>query len=350
MSRTSLLPVRHPNADFFIPDIFNALPVKSDRHTMEHPFFALSTQKDIRSVKYEKDGVKIVLSPSAEYGLPTMMDKDVLLYIGSLIMAEINKGRIPPKTLRFSAHDLLVTTNRHTNDEGYRLLRNAFERIKGCTISTDIQTNGIKQWRVFSLIDDVQGIETSHVKKRMVRVQVTVSDWYYNALIGKEVLTINRDYFRLRKTLERRLYELARKHCGRQAEWSIGLENLKDKCGSRSILDKFRYQIREIIKTDHLPDYQIALDDQDKVTFSNRYHTVKKLLGAAGGLPNLDDLPRITPQTLRRAEKITSDAGTGWDHRALLEQFTAQLAAGFRPNNVNGAFIGFVKKKVATRP
>ena len=61
-------------------------------------------------------------------------------------------------------------------------------------------------------------------------------------------------------------------------------------------------------------------------------------------------MPRITPQTLRRAEKITSDAGTGWDHRALLEQFTAQLAAGFRPNNVNGAFIGFVKKKVATRP
>ena len=77
---------------------------------------------------------------------------------------------------------------------------------------------------------------------------------------------------------------------------------------------------------------------------------MRKLLGAAGGLPHLDDLPRLTPATLRRAEKITGDAGTGWDYRALLEQFMAQLADGFRPNNANGAFIGFVKKKVATRP
>jgi hypothetical protein len=41
-----LLPVRHPNADFFIADIFDSIPVKSDRHSMEHPFFALSTKKD----------------------------------------------------------------------------------------------------------------------------------------------------------------------------------------------------------------------------------------------------------------------------------------------------------------
>ena len=91
----------------------------------------------------------------------------------------------------------------------------------------------------------------------MVEVEATVSDWFYNAMLGKEVLTINRDYFRLRKTLERRLYELARKHCGRQAEWAISLESLKDKCGALSPLNYFRYQIREIIKTDHLPDYQI---------------------------------------------------------------------------------------------
>ena len=41
----------------------------------------------------------------------------------------------------------------------------------------------------------------------MVEVEATVSDWFYNALLGREVLTISRDYFRLRKPLERRLYE-----------------------------------------------------------------------------------------------------------------------------------------------
>jgi hypothetical protein len=39
----------------------------------------------------------------------------------------------------------------------------------------------------------------------------------YNAVAGFEVLTLHRDYFRLRKPMERRIYELARK----RANWRI---------------------------------------------------------------------------------------------------------------------------------
>jgi plasmid replication initiation protein len=277
------------------------------------------------------------------------MDKDVLLYVGSLLMAEFNKGHIPPKTLRFSVHDLMVTTNRPTDGDSYKLMRKAFERITGCLITTDIKTNGIEQSEGFHIMERYKVVKSSHDKKRMVRVEVTVSDWFYNALLGKEVLTINRDYFRLRKPLERRLYELARKHCGKQPSWPIGLENLKDKCGSRSTLEKFRWQIKEIIKKDctdnHFPDYLIALDDADKVTFTNRVTALQ------GGLAlDLDDVPPISPATIRRGAAIVEDAGTGWDYYAIREQFTEQLMDGFKPDNVNAAFIGFVKKKVATRP
>ena len=131
MSQPALLPERHPNKDFFIADVFDALPVKSDRHTMEHPFFTLSTRPDIRIVRYENNGVRITLSPHMEQGLPTMMDKDILLYVGSLLMDKINQDEIPPKTLRFSAHDLMITTNRTTDGRAYRLLKNAFERLNG---------------------------------------------------------------------------------------------------------------------------------------------------------------------------------------------------------------------------
>lgn len=34
------------------------------------------------------------------------------------------------------------------------------------------------------------------------------------------------DCFRLRKPIEWRLYEIARKHCGGQADWLVGLELL----------------------------------------------------------------------------------------------------------------------------
>ena len=39
----SLLPDRHPNLDFFVLDIADAVP-KDDMATMEHPLFSLATK------------------------------------------------------------------------------------------------------------------------------------------------------------------------------------------------------------------------------------------------------------------------------------------------------------------
>jgi Replication initiator protein A len=44
---------------------------------------------------------------------------------------------------------------------------------------------------------------------RMQEVEIKLSDWVFNAIKAKEVLTLHRDYFRLRKPLERCMYELA---------------------------------------------------------------------------------------------------------------------------------------------
>ena len=101
----------------------------------------------------------------------------------------------------------------------------------------------------------------------MVAVEVTLSEWLYNAVSAFEVLTIHPDYFRLRKPLARRLYELARKHCGHQTSWVIGLELLRDKSGSKSKIKEFRRMVRAIEADDSLPEYRLVLGNDDKVTF-----------------------------------------------------------------------------------
>ena len=63
----------------------------------------------------------------------------------------------------------------------------------------------------------------------MASMSVVLSEWLYQSVLADEVLTLNKDYFRLRKPIERRLYEIARKHCGRQKQWKIGLELLHKK-------------------------------------------------------------------------------------------------------------------------
>lgn len=304
---------------------------------MEHPIFTLSKRKDLRDLNYTNGNIQISVKPNSD-GLPTIFDKDILLYCGSLLMEQINKGQIPPKTLRISSHDLLVATNRLTSGEGYRLLKKALDRLKGVSIKTNIKTNKREITRAFGLIESYEVIESTRVKKRMVRLEITLSDWFYNSLLGKEVLTINRNYFRLGKPLERRLYEIARKHCGQNASWSIGIEKLRQKTGSTSSLAKFRFFLKEIQQNDHLPDYTLRLEN-DLIHFEPRATFMV-----------IDELPKINAATIKKARDIVKNADTGWDFQEVHRQFCHEIIKGFQPENVNGAFINFVKKKVADRP
>lgn len=260
-------------------------------------------------------------------------------------MKEVNAGRIPPRTLRISSHDLLVSTNRMINGEGYRLLKQALDRLRGVSIKTNIKTGKREQTSAFGLIESYDVIESSKVKNRMIRLEITLSEWFYNSIIGTEVLTINRDYFRLGKPMERRLYEIARKYCGTKPDWKIGLIPLMEKTGSKGTLRLFRSRLKAIAQDNHIPDYALSLDENDMVIFSQKTNTDSK----QPCLP-LDNMPRIRPATIEKARRIVQEAGTGWDFYAIREEFTLSLMNGFTPDNVDGAFIGFVKKKAAQRP
>lgn len=344
-------PRRHPNLNFFAADIFDDLLVKDDLASMEHPMFSLSTKPDLRVLQYENNGISIVIIPS-QRGLPTIHDKDVLLYCGSLLIEQVNKGIIPPKTIRFSTRDLLVTTDRLTDGRSYKRLKEAMERLTGALITTDIKTKGRRQSKGFHIIESYEVIEKSHMSSRMIKVEVTLSNWLYNSLIGKEVLTINRDYFQLRKPLERRLYEIARKHCGTQPRFKIGLDKLHKKSGYISPLKNFRFNIRKTIKINQLPDYNINLNDNDVVLFSP-----KKVEDADDKLDRakIDAVKRkINPDTVERVRdlvqqhNITRETGqTGYDFYALYEDYVYQLKTGkFKPDDVNAALYGFIKKKL----
>ena len=337
-----LLIEKHPNQDFFIADIFDNLPFKDDMASMEHPIFSLSTKKDIRDLIYKSNNVTIEIKPNSS-GLPTIFDKDILLYCGSLLMEQVNQGIIPPKTLRISTRDLLVATNRTIDGRGYELLKKALDRLKGVSIKTNIKTNKREQTSSFGLIESYNVIESSRVKKRMIRLEITLSDWFYNSIIGREVLTINRKYFRLRQPLERRIYEIARKHCGNQEVFKMSLESLYKKSGSCSPLKRFRFNMRKIIEKNVLPDYLIYLEEGDNIIFRKR--KTKEALE-----PSLNPSFFLKSETLERARKIAIEAETGWDIYAIQQEFVEFNKDNKDIKNIDGLFIGFVKKKVAKCP
>lgn len=323
-----LLPDRHRQRDFFLCDVFDAIP-KDDMASMEHPLFSLGTRPDRRILSYEHNGVSIEVTPSVR-GLATIHDKDILIFCISQLMAAINAGRATSRRLHLKAHDLLVATNRETSGDSYRRLREAFERLAGTRITTNIVTGEEEVTSGFGLIESWEIVRRSR-GGRMVSVAVTLSEWLYRAVLGKAVLTLSRDYFRLRKPLERRIYELARKHCGRQNSWRVSVDTLLKKSGSASPRRVFRKMIRDMIAAAHLPDYDMAEEPGDLIRFTLR----------GGGIEVPP--PVLGEDALAAARKLMPGA----DVHSLAAEWRGVWARSGAPRlrRPEAAFLGWVKKR-----
>lgn len=254
-------------ADFFLCDFFAASP-KDDMASMEHPIFSLSTRPDRRVLSYAHGAATVEITPSVK-GLATIHDKDILIYCVSQLVAALNVGQPVARRLELTAHDLLLACGRETSGDGYKRLRDAFERLAGTRIMTNIPTGDITTTSGFGLIESWEIVRRTR-SGRMVSVSVTLSDWLYRAVLNRSVLTLSREYFSLRKPLERRLYELARKHCGRQPRWQISMKVLCAKSGSASPLRVFRKMVRDISAADGMPDYTLEVIEGDLVVVRPR--------------------------------------------------------------------------------
>jgi hypothetical protein len=344
--RSPLLPDRHPTGDLFVCDIFDAAP-KGDMASMEHPIFSLSTKPDVRIRRYEHGKNYVEIVPSA-LGLATVHDRDVLIYCISQLIAAMNKGLPVSQTIRLKAFDLMVATNRQTNGQAYEALKTSLERLGGTRISTNLITGGEEVFENFGLIEKSKIVRLTR-DGRMQEVEIRLSDWVFNAIRAKEVLTLHRDYFRLRKPLERRMYELARKHCGQQANWSISLELLQKKCGSNSTEKEFRRLVRTIVTQDevhaHFPDYAVTMTD-DMVCFSNRRMAEAKPRPHSGDL--FDRNPVISDGGFAKARK----AAPGYDIQGLYHEWVSWWRDRGCPEltSPDAAFISFCRKRHERAP
>lgn len=333
-----LLPDRHPQPDFFVCDIFDAVP-KSDTASMEFPLFTLSTKPDMSVREYKKGERWLKLSPSP-IGLATVHDRDILIYCISQCMAAINSGREVQRKMRFQAYDLLVVTNRKTSGEGYKLFRAALKRLQGTQIETNISTGGEELWKVFSLIDDAEIISKTR-DGRMQEIEITLSDWLFNAIRAKDgdILTLHKKYFRLRKPLERRLYELARKHCGtRNSIWKFTIEELQQRTGSQSTSREFKRLLQTIFaEQDHIPDYTFELINETvhirpRPSLIEVYKKPEK--------PSGIDKIHLKLDTLEKAKRFAQ----GWDIHGIERDWREMLASkNSIPDKPDGSFINYVK-------
>lgn len=236
---------------------------KDDISSMEHPFFSPSKKPEMDILVYKQGENTLKIIPNA-YGRPIQADHDFIIYLTSLFAK--HKFENPDdiyryRRVRVSLSDYLKVINKKWASSYAEQFENMLLRLTGSIIHTNIRTRDhLEESRGITLLESYRILKSG--ARGVLEVEVTVSEWLMRHIRLNQMLTIDHDYFSLSKPLEKKLYEIVRKHCGTQLLFRISLEKLKDKMGVSKTrpLRLFKNQIKTIVKGNAIPRYDLALD------------------------------------------------------------------------------------------
>lgn len=229
---------------------------------MAWPFFSLAKTKRVKPIDFRMGEVAILVEATAEHGMATIWDADVLIWVASQIVEARDAGKATSRLIAATPHEILTFTRRGTGKAGYERLKAALDRLQSTSIATSIRQAGARRRRRFSWINEWR--ERLDDKGRALGIEMIVPDWLYEGVLDRAlVLTIDPAYFALTGGLERWLYRIVRKHGGKQkGGWSFDISHLHLKSGALSPLKRFAFEVRTIVRRQSLPGYSLALEHQ----------------------------------------------------------------------------------------
>jgi plasmid replication initiation protein len=236
--------------------------VQGERTVAEFPFFALSKKAQMTPMVFESGEARIEINPS-KTGVATIYDKEILLYIASLMAERAEKGEKADRIITFTANDLFRVTGTNSSARSYTSLKASLNRLQGTQIVTNIETGGEGSDSSFSwlLKADIKYIKTSTGERRVKWIEVMVCDWLYRAILtDQRIAAYHHDFFKL-GPIERRLYELAKFNCKDDDGFNLDIGELAARVGcasDRRGLEYFKKQLRDVSEQASLPEY--ALD------------------------------------------------------------------------------------------
>ena len=256
--------MRHkPRSERHQLELFRALPgdlaPRDAQDLMAYPFFSLAKSKRVVPIDFRAGAVAIRVEAVPEHGMATIWDADVLIWAASQIVEARDAGLKTSRLRAATPFEILTFVGRGTSVRDYDRLKAGLDRLQATSVLTSIRQSAERRRHRFSWINEWK--ETADANGRPLGLELILADWFYAGVLDDAlVLTIDRAYFGLTGGLERWLYRLVRKHGGRQqGGWSFDFLHLHAKSGSLSPLKHFAFDLREIVRRQTLPGYQLAI-------------------------------------------------------------------------------------------
>jgi plasmid replication initiation protein len=244
-------------------ELFRALPgdlaARDAQDLMAYPFFSLAKTPRTAPIDFKTGEIAIRVEATAEHGMATIWDADVLIWAASQIVEARDAGLRPSRLMAATPYEILTFIGRGVGARDYQRLKAALDRLQSTTVATTIRQPTARRMHRFSWINEWK--ETADAAGRPYGLELILPDWFFAGVIDHAlVLTIDRAYFGLTGGLERWLYRLVRKHGGRQSGgWVFDFRHLHAKSGSLSRFSDFALDLRRLAGRQALPGYALRV-------------------------------------------------------------------------------------------
>lgn len=259
-------PANDDQPDFFVPALHD-IPVKDGIGLMDIAVFRLSRSQSRKAeiIRHDLPGASVEISSGA-YGMATIEDYDIILMAISHLAEMVKRyraGKASKPSRTFRPHSAEIFKFRRTSKGGmqYKALEKTLDRLNTTRVKITVTDRNAKlrESDGFGLIDGYRVISRTDTGK-VGTVEITVPDWIYEGIVNHknpDILTVNPDYFLIRKGLARFVYRMARKAAG-TGEARYMFDTVHRRSGSTRALRKFAFDLREIIAANDLPDYHLS--------------------------------------------------------------------------------------------
>lgn len=260
-------PKAESQTDFFVPTLYD-VGTKDSRSIMDVAVFRLS-KRDRRAgevIHYELSDGHVTVSGGAA-GMASVWDYDLVLMAVSHLTEQMNrcregKAERPSRIFRPHVADVLRFCRRSDGGKQKDDLVETCVRLN----TTHVAVQRIKKNSTGKAITVDEG-EPLISRYKIIKsdtgkpeyIEIELADWMYREITdGKnpDVLTVHPDYFLIDPGIGRFVYRLARRAAGKtEARWSF--QTIYDRSGSSGTLKKFTENLRKIINSNDLPEYNI---------------------------------------------------------------------------------------------
>jgi plasmid replication initiation protein len=257
--------------DFFHSPMLD-IPHKDDYGLMDINPFGLGKKPRFSPIVYDLSDATITVIGSTEYGIATIYDYDIVIYMISHLARQMNdvkykveKGeinpRLPGRRMHVLTSDLFKQLKVTDGGKQLETLLAKLKRLKGTNIEITAKKNDHRRDGSFSLIGDYI-IDSETKTGKLSEFYIDIPSWVYDGVVrvtNPTILTLCDDYMSLKSGYHKFLARIAKKSAGQNC-WDWTIEELHQRSGSNQPLKNFKLDMKKAInklQQDPLPEYHI---------------------------------------------------------------------------------------------